>query len=124
MEGGLIFGNNMRTGISLKIFLTLTLILVMWQGESLAIDFYVDADNGSNSNDGLQPDSAWKTIAYALSQVISLEENPTTIHVAAGIYDTDMGVGGSETFPLFTELFIQYVVNSKISVKDTVSQNN
>jgi hypothetical protein len=60
-------------------------------------DFYVD-DDGDNTNDGLTPATAWKTITYALNRIADCIPSPSgiTLHVAAGTYDPTLG----ETFPL------------------------
>ena len=66
--------------------------------------FYVDGANGDNTNDGLTPLSAWKTITHALSRVpalVSLGENSRAlVHVAPSVYNTVMGGGDAESFPL------------------------
>jgi hypothetical protein len=73
-------------------------------------DFYVDGTNGDNTNDGLSPGTAWKTITHALSEVpqlISLDgNNRANIHVAASTYDTVMLEGDAETFPLVMLEFV------------------
>jgi hypothetical protein len=60
-----------------------------------AADWYVDAQNGNDANDGQSPASAWKTLTHAISSV----PTPTgghTFHVAAGLYDRVNG----EQYPL------------------------
>jgi parallel beta-helix repeat protein len=69
-------------------------------------DYYVDGDNGSNLNDGLTPATAWKTITWALSQDNGTENNQIIIHVAASTYDTVMGGGDAETFPLVMKSYV------------------
>ncbi|MHA1289803.1 MAG: right-handed parallel beta-helix repeat-containing protein, partial [Candidatus Thorarchaeota archaeon] len=72
-------------------------------------DYYVDGTNGDNANDGLSPGSegAWKTITHALSQIIDNNEyNQYIIHVAPSIYDTEMGGGDAETFPLVMKDYV------------------
>ena len=73
-------------------------------------DYYVDGTDGSNSNDGLTSTTAWKTITHALTQVpllIALDEhNRAIINVAASTYDTFMGGGAAETFPLIMEEYV------------------
>lgn len=62
-----------------------------------ALDVYVDAVNGSNSNSGASPTEAWRTISHALSQLpVPSTGLVDTVHVAPGIYDAALG----ETFPL------------------------
>ncbi len=69
-------------------------------------DYYVDGDNGSNANDGLTPGTAWKTITHALSQDNGTENSQVVIHVAASTYDTVMGGGDAETFPLIMKEYV------------------
>ncbi len=57
-----------------------------------AADYYVDAAAGDNSNNGLTPVAAFKTITKALSVI----GDGSRIHVAAGLYN----VANGETFPL------------------------
>jgi len=56
-------------------------------------DWYVDALTGNNANDGLTPQTAWRTITHAVATVPG---NPETVHVAPGVYDSLLG----ESFPL------------------------
>ena len=56
-------------------------------------DYYVDANRGSNTTgDGTQT-KPWKTITFALNQNLG---TVSTLHVAAGTYDTALG----EIFPI------------------------
>jgi len=57
-----------------------------------AVDYYVDAVNGLDSNTGLASGAAYKTITKALSMI----GHGSHVHVAAGLYDLTNG----ETFPL------------------------
>src|SRR5690349_16699245 len=57
-------------------------------------DWYVDAQNGSNSNNGLSPISAWKTLTHALATIPA--PGSDTLHVAPGTYDAALG----ELYPL------------------------
>ena len=60
---------------------------------------------GDDSNDGSE-DAPWKTITHALASVDGSEENPATIHVAAGMY----GPGpGAESFPLYMKSRVSLV---------------
>jgi parallel beta-helix repeat protein len=76
-------------------------------------EFYVDGTNGDNMNDGLSPATAWKTITYALSQVPALvtlgENSRALVHVAPSLYDTVMGGGDAETFPLVMRKYLSLV---------------
>ncbi len=59
----------------------------------LPIDFYVDAEKGSNvTGDGTRS-NPWRTITYALNRVVG---DVITVHVASGVYDAALGEG----FPL------------------------
>ncbi len=64
--------------------------------------FYVDADTGSDSNDGSQS-SPWKTITHALAAVTGTEDYPVIINVAAGTYASS---ANGETFPLNMEDYV------------------
>jgi hypothetical protein len=64
---------------------------------TLATDFYVNASTGSNSYNGLTSEVSgsngpWKTITWASTQAAT----SSTIHVAAGTYNTVLG----ESFPI------------------------
>jgi hypothetical protein len=59
-----------------------------------ASDWYVDAVNGSNANDGSSPSTAWRTITHAVANVpLGAVE---TINIAAGTYSQALG----ESFPI------------------------
>lgn len=57
-------------------------------------DWYVDAQNGSNANNGLSPASAWRTLTHALATIPA--PGTDTLHVAPGTYDAALG----EVYPL------------------------
>ncbi|MBI3820101.1 MAG: DUF1565 domain-containing protein [Planctomycetes bacterium] len=69
------------------------LIFVMFPSVARAGDWYVDAANGSNTNDGKSPLTAWKTITYAVAAV---PPGVQTMHLAAGTYSPASG----ETIPI------------------------
>ena len=72
------------------------------------VDKYVDAVNGSNGNDGSAA-TPWKTITYALGQPSvygATSGSPVELNVAAGTYDTVMGGGDHESFPLLMEDYV------------------
>jgi hypothetical protein len=50
-------------------------------------DLYVSPD-GDDNNSGLTPDEPLKTINLAVRNIASNSENPKTIHLASGIYNT------------------------------------
>jgi hypothetical protein len=68
-------------------------IVSLFAGSASAGDWYVDAVNGSNSNDGSSPATAWLTIGHAVAQVPAGSER---IFIAAGTY----GPGIGEVFPI------------------------
>ncbi len=59
-------------------------------------DVYVKPD-GSDSNDGLTWDTAFKTVHYAFSQVLGSDVTPVTIHLGPGTYSS---TATGEHFPL------------------------
>ena len=65
-------------------------------------DLYV-SPNGSDENSGLTAEDPLKTINFAMSKIVSNEENPHTIHLAAGVYSTSET---GENFPLIMKRFI------------------
>jgi len=79
---------------SISLFMSFGLI----QDSVLADDYYVDASLGADdpSHGGSPGSGAWKTVTYALSQGSGSSENPATLHISAGTYDTSLG----ESFPL------------------------
>jgi hypothetical protein len=70
-----------------------------------AADRYVDAQAGSNSNDGAGPATAWRTLTFAVSQLQTIAGSPHLIHVGPGIYDAALG----EQFPIAVRSWIQIV---------------
>ncbi len=62
-------------------------------GSSQASDWYVDAVNGSDANNGQSPQSAWRTITHAVSQLAAGSER---ILIAPGTYSAALG----ESFPI------------------------
>jgi hypothetical protein len=67
-----------------------TVSLAGFESVAHATDHFVDAVNGHDSDTGLAPDHAWKTITHAIDA-----GNTGTIHIAPGIYDAALG----EVFP-------------------------
>ena len=79
------------------ILLVLFLLLAYTAQPVSALDYYVDGQNGNDSNSGLSPDEAFKTITYALDVIQPSEDTPATISVAAGTYSASTK---GEAFPL------------------------
>jgi hypothetical protein len=65
------------------------LAFVACTASAFASDWYVDAVNGNNANNGTSPALAWKTITFAIAAVP--QSGPQTIHVAPGLYDAALG---------------------------------
>lgn len=78
-------------------------MLLVVSGVASAVDYYVNAENGSDSNSGLEPPDAWRTITHALSAVVCSPEAPATIHVAAGTYSASTN---GESFPLVMRSYV------------------
>ena len=59
--------------------------------------YYVNVNTGNDTNDGLTPGTAWKSITHAVNNVPAgaSPSDPNIIQVAAGTYDA-----GNETFPI------------------------
>jgi hypothetical protein len=79
---------------TLPVFLLACISAVATGNRSFAGDWYVDAVNGSNSNNGTSPTDAWRTLTWAVAHTPVAQGD--TIHVAAGVYDTALG----EVFPI------------------------
>ncbi|HPQ41901.1 MAG TPA: right-handed parallel beta-helix repeat-containing protein, partial [bacterium] len=62
----------------------------------LTQDVYV-ATTGNDGNNGLTPDTPFKTIRHALSRIRASEANPITVHLAPGSYSF---AATGETFPV------------------------
>ncbi len=71
-------------------------------------DYYVDAVNGSNIDSDGTAHEPWQTITYALSQANGTSQNPVTIYILEGTYDTSM-TPNYETFPLYMEDYVSLV---------------
>jgi len=54
--------------------------------EAVVTDYYVATTGDDLANDGLSPSSPFATIQHALDTAFGTQENPVTIHVAAGTY--------------------------------------
>jgi len=59
-------------------------------------DVYV-SELGDNSNDGLTPDTAFRTVYHALSHIYATDSTPLTIYILPGIYSPS---NTGEIFPL------------------------
>ena len=79
-----------------KSIVTSIFLLIVFYSCGNCLDYYVDANSGSNDNIGTTIDKPWLTITHALSQVDPTTEEPAIIHVATGLYNTELG----ETFPI------------------------
>lgn len=73
--------------------------------ELINTDVYVSVE-GSNSNDGLTPETAFKTISYAYSRLDADSLNPRTIFLGPGIYSST--TNGENSYERFFE-YIHYV---------------
>jgi hypothetical protein len=72
------------------------LLLSFFSIAAFCTDYYVDSVNGSNDSAGTTINQSWRTITHAMTQIEPTKEEPVTIHVAAGLYNTDLG----EKFPI------------------------
>lgn len=66
-------------------------------------DVYVST-TGSDNNDGLTPDTPFKTVHHAMSRVLGTSEKPVTVHVAAGEYSPSKT---GEQFPVTMANFVR-----------------
>ncbi|MFQ5670712.1 MAG: right-handed parallel beta-helix repeat-containing protein [Acidobacteriota bacterium] len=57
------------------------------------LDLYVDGANGDDSNDGLAPGTAKRTIQAAVDMVPVVLAGPATVHVADGVYRESVLIG-------------------------------
>ena len=76
-------------------------------------DVYVNPVTGDNNNNGLNPDNAFGTIAYALSSIAVDTVNRNTIHLANGIYSDSVN---NERFPLNIRPYINIQGGSRDGV--------
>jgi len=67
-----------------------------------ATDYWVDADNGSDSNTGATAEDAFRTITYAVDQASPDKANPVNIIVKPGNYNTKLG----ESFPIYLKSYL------------------
>ena len=81
----------------LAFLVLLSIVTLSW-----CSDYWIDVDIGSDSNSGLSPETAWKTITYAVSMVSGNDSDPAIIHISAGTYSPSTG----EIFPL---VMVDYV---------------
>ncbi len=83
--------------------LSIVAVAVAVSAPLFASDWYVDAVNGSNSNNGTSPGSAFKTISFAVANTPT--SGVQTIHIAPATYDLANG----ETYPLVMRDGLQLV---------------
>jgi predicted outer membrane repeat protein len=86
--------------MSKKSFLVAIILLLTSAYIGQCSDYFIDALNGSDDNNGVSSENAWKTITHALSNVESSENDPAVIHVASGTYTEESG----EIFPIKLEM--------------------
>ena len=71
---------------SKSILITILTLLILsqlfWSSVAFATDYFVDANNGSNTNSGLGPDNAFGDLIYATRQL----QPGDTLYLRAGIY--------------------------------------
>ena len=60
---------------------------------------YVDGTNGDDSNDGLTPQTAFKSIQKAVDSVPKIIRHSVTIQIADGTYDEEVMVSGFHAIP-------------------------
>lgn len=60
---------------------------------------YVDGTNGDDSNDGLTPQTAFRTIQKAVDSVPKTIQHIVTIQIADGVYDEEVMVSGFHVIP-------------------------
>lgn len=80
--------------------------------EPVDYDLYIDPVSGSNENDGLTPQSALKTIAYAYHIIASDSLNPRTIYLTNGVYSPSTN---GELFPLNGRSYVSLIGASRDS---------
>ena len=68
-------------------------------------NFYVDPAAGNDTSGNGSLSNPWKTITYALTQIVSTVDNPSIINLNPGIYSTLSG----ETFPIALESHVGLV---------------
>jgi hypothetical protein len=66
-------------------------------------DLYVDPVNGLNSNSGLMPSEALKTVSYAYQLIMPDSVNTNTIYLLEGVYAPSLN---GEKFPLSLRSFV------------------
>ncbi len=68
-------------------------------------DLYV-AEDGDDSNSGLTPDDPLKNISWAVRKIQANEQNPRTIHVAAGTYSW---ATNQQIFPIGCKKYVSII---------------
>jgi FlgD Ig-like domain len=81
--------------------------------EEIDQDLYV-APNGDDENNGLTPDEPLQTIAWAQTLIKRNDENPHTMHLAAGTYSATLN---NQLFPMNIK---QGVVYKGVSADETI----
>lgn len=79
------------------------LLLAQWVS---AWDYYLDAVNGYDGNDGTRRDYAWRTLTKALQEAEPTIRNRATFHLAEGTYS---GPTTYETFPVILRSHVRVV---------------
>ena len=68
-------------------------------------DLYVSPE-GDDCNSGTSPEEPMKTIAWAITRIVSNHENPNTVHLLNGIYSPSMN---DQLFPLNMKAYVNLV---------------
>lgn len=94
------------------------------------LTFYVNAINGSDSNDGKTNDNAFKTIQKAINMLPKFVDHTVTINVAEGVYDDNVDIRGfvgrgriilNGSTVLTTERTITKLTINNVTLRITVS---
>lgn len=72
-------------------------------------DLYVDPDTGNDDNDGLTPETALKTVAWACKLIASDSTNPLNIYLMDGIYSPSTNY---EKFPFNGRSYVSIIGES------------
>lgn len=79
--------------------------------------YYVSAQNGSDTNDGLTPSTAWKTLTRAAKSIVPATDGYTYVHIGPGVYRerfvSPSGPSATAKIIWAGDPYCQYLTNDK-----------
>ena len=78
-----------------KTVIELTYICSLPDNYGTNVEYYISQQTGDDNNDGLTPQTAWKTIDKAISTVLPVQDSSVVVYIAPGTYRESIVFNGS-----------------------------